>query len=185
MKSSAILVFLCCWFGPLFCAVDVYVFNVGQGNCIWVSIDVVEGENAGKKKILIVDCGSGNGNAWIRSEDFTVNLRKMGLFNDVCDYALWVTHFHADHYDLLGQNMPGCVESIYESVRYFFAGAGDQSFNYWPVSELPPQARIVRKVGEIEKKREEIRFELANTTDSTRNGGHYFVFLKSEDNRWW
>jgi hypothetical protein len=69
MKTGIVLAFLCCWFSSLFCAVDVHVFNVGQGNCIWVSMDVVRGRNAGKKKVLIVDCGSGNGKAWIRQDD--------------------------------------------------------------------------------------------------------------------
>jgi hypothetical protein len=160
MKAGVILAFLCCWFSSLFCAVDVYVFNVGQGNCIWVSMDVVGGENAGKKKVLIVDCGLGNGKAaWIKQEDFIVKLKRIGLFDRVCDYALWVTHLHADHYDLLEQNIPPFQMPIYERVGCVFAGVGGgamgemgRNFEYWPVSELPPQAKIIRKMAEIDLK---------------------------------
>ncbi|MDR2371671.1 MAG: MBL fold metallo-hydrolase [Puniceicoccales bacterium] len=148
MKAGTFLAFLCCWFSRLFCAVDVYVFNVGQGNCIWVSMDVVGGESDGKKKVLIVDCGLGNGKAaWIKEEDFIVKLKRIGLFDQVCDYALWVTHLHADHFSLLEQNIPHSQMPIYERVEYVFAGVGGgamgemgRNFEYWPVSELPTQA---------------------------------------------
>jgi hypothetical protein len=165
IKAGVILAFLCCWFSSLFCAVDVYVFNVGQGNCIWVSMDVISGRNAGKKKVLIVDCGLGNGKAaWIKQEDFIVKLKRIGLFEQVCDYALWVTHLHADHFSLLEQNIPPFQMPIYERVGYVFAGVGGgvmgemgRNFEYWPVSELPPQAKIIRKMAEIDLK-------LVNTT---------------------
>jgi hypothetical protein len=159
MKTGIVLAFLCCWFSSLFCVVDVYVFNVGQGNCIWVSMDVVRGRNAGKKKVLIVDCGSGNGKAWIRQDDFIAKLKRMGLFDNVCDYAIWLTHLHADHYDLLEQNIPPFQMPIYERATYIFAGVGGgamgergRNFAYWPVSELPPQAKIIRKMAEIDLK---------------------------------
>ncbi|MDR0740793.1 MAG: hypothetical protein LBF34_03730 [Puniceicoccales bacterium] len=154
MKAGIVLAFLCCWFSSLFCAVDVYVFNVGQGNCIWVSMDVVGGENDGKKKVLIVDCGSGHGEGWMKQDSFMPNLKGMGLFDNVCDYALWVTHLHADHFNLLEQNIPNSRGSILGKVGYVFVGVGGgwarEGFDYWPTSCLPDYARDAKRAKEKE-----------------------------------
>jgi hypothetical protein len=154
MKAGTFLAFLCCWFSSLFCAVDVYVFDVGQGNCIWVSVDVISGRNNGKKKVLIVDCGSGHGEGWVKQDSFMPNLRRMGLFDQVCDYALWITHLHADHFNLLEQNIPNSKGSILNKVGYVFVGVGggwqEEGFDYWPTSSLPGYARNAKR--EIEKK---------------------------------
>ncbi|MDR1591105.1 MAG: hypothetical protein LBR92_03905 [Puniceicoccales bacterium] len=175
MKLGTILAFLYCWFSPLFCAVDVYVFNVGQGNCIWVSMDVVSGENTGKKKVLIVDCGLRDGKGWMNNKTFTANLKDIGLCENVYSYALWITHLHADHFSLLWQNIPSSRRSILAEVGYVFVGVGggwaNESFDYWPTSCLPDYARNAKRAiekgsADVQEKWEEYQFRKSNMVES-------------------
>jgi hypothetical protein len=149
--------FLCPWFSSLFCGVDVYVFNVEQGNCIWGSMDVVHGRNVGNKKVLIVDCGLGHGDGWMKNRNFTTTLQNIGLCQDVCGYALWVTHLHADHFNLLWQDIPAdgkVMKLIPNVVRYVFAGVGGgwgrEGFDYCPTSSFPVYARNAKRAIEKE-----------------------------------
>ncbi|MDR2371775.1 MAG: hypothetical protein LBD60_01350 [Puniceicoccales bacterium] len=191
MKAGTVFAFLCCWFSSLFCAVDVYVFNAGQGNFIWVSMDVVSGRNRDKKKILIVDCGSGYSEGWMNNGNFITNLQNMGLCQNVYGYALWVTHLHADHFSLLWQNIPGSRRSILDEVGYVFVGVGggwqEEGLDYWSTSSLPDYAKkvklaIEKKSADVREKWEEYQSQKGNMVKSSLGRICAYIKRKKDGN---
>jgi hypothetical protein len=119
-------------------------------------MDIVENKNVTGKKVLIVDCGKGKGEGRINESNFDSYLSKMNLNEKVRSYAFWLTHLHADHFELaLKQSVPGSKNRILEQMCYTFAGVGEgfSDYPYCPAStekvkELV-KLKINDKIGDI------------------------------------